>query len=73
MQVEIIKASKRLFKGMPVEHRRAVLNLIINAQGAKLPMGKYGRLWAVENFGSPNMGERNLLPLIFIQAVDQHI
>lgn len=73
MEVEIIKASKRLFKDMPVERRRAVLNLIINVQGAKMPMGKYGRLWAVQNFGSPNKGERNLLPLLFIQAVNQNL
>lgn len=64
--------AKKIFQNMPPQEKRRVLNEIINVQGLKSPMTKQGKIEARRNYGSPNRGERNLLPLLFHQSVIQN-
>jgi hypothetical protein len=71
--IPTINAAKRIFKSMPDQTRKAIINECINVRGMKSPMTKFGRQCAVEEYGRPNTGERNFLPLLFEHSVKERM
>lgn len=67
------QTAKRLFKAMPDQTRKAIIDQIVNVQGLKCPRSKEHKLSDRETYGQRNEGERNFLPLLFEHSVRQHL
>ena len=63
--------AQTIFKGLPENKRKSIINLVINTQGLKSPRPKSFKERDSENFGKVKHG--NFLPALFDVCVKQHL
>lgn len=68
-----MKTAYRIFKNMPLETRKAILNQVINTQGMKGERPKWVKDCDADRYGTPRKGDQNFLPLLFETSVKQHL
>lgn len=67
-----MKTITRLFKELPNQKRKSIIDTIVNVQGLKSPRTKAMKDYdKVRGTNQPRRGDQNLLPMLFTQCVNQ--